>query len=842
MRKILLCLIIFTCICGIVGAAYTYNEYTKYLENLDSDTDEPTEEPPVDPIDCLHAEEVVLSAVAPTCYKEGRSEGVKCKHCGTILVEQEVISKLSHTPEIIPAVEATCKTPGKTIGSKCSVCHEVLVQPEETGLGEHSTYTVAAVASTCSTPGTTSYIKCSTCFANITEPSSLALIPHDFSVEVAEVEPTCWDLGFSYHHICSVCKAKDSEYEVYARRPHADYVSKPASEPTCTSYGYTAEVKCSWCNFILEDAMQIPMLDHMPMAIGGIEATCTSPGETYEIVCEFCYTLLEEAQPIPVLPHAPVEVVGDPSTCTENGCTSYYYCEDCGITLVESETLPLAPHTEVAIASIAATCTKYGYSGGKECSVCGTITKEPIQEPKLQHNYVALTDEEATCVTEGRTGGTQCTVCRTYGEFPTYTPELGHYFGDNFTNKCEWCRVSITPASGLQYELDVSHSATITSASSYPGDVLVLPETINGYDVTRLGWHSIQNNNIKTVVITGYVRVIEGRAFYNCENLEKVYIYGGVTYGSSFLFENCPNLTDVYIQFKEGMLPPAWETDWYLGVPEGCTIHYLAPDTINYAFKYSLNADGQSYSVTGLDYDYTIDSKLAIPATYNGLPVTAIAPYAFASTYRLRELEVPSSVTTVGEFAFKGCTTIEKIIFYGEVSVGTYAFGVTDNLRTVNTNMIISMEEHAFQSSGITIVETSPKLKVIPKYCFNNCEYLTSVYLTEGLTVIENNAFAECTALENVYLPDGLERISYGVFARCHSLSTIYIPASVSIMGYDETGRGGGNVFFNQNGMTIRCGAASRPSGWYEDWNASDYDYDTGDVIAHYPTTWGQSR
>ena len=34
MSKILTILLIITCICGVVGAAYTYSEYTKYLEEF----------------------------------------------------------------------------------------------------------------------------------------------------------------------------------------------------------------------------------------------------------------------------------------------------------------------------------------------------------------------------------------------------------------------------------------------------------------------------------------------------------------------------------------------------------------------------------------------------------------------------------------------------------------------------------------------------------------------------------------------------------------------------------------------------------------------------------------
>lgn len=843
MRKFILFLIIITCICGIVGAAFTYNKYIESVEeNEPSDDDEPTDEPTEDPNTCLHAEEVVLNAIAPTCYKEGRSEGVKCKLCGTILVEQEILEKLAHTPEITPAVEGTCTTPGTSMGSKCSVCHEILMYPEDTGYGDHTPYTVEAIESTCTENGTTSYIKCSTCYANITEPSTLALLPHDFSGEMAEVEPTCLDEGFSYHHYCINCNAKDSDYEVYERRPHNSYVSMSAVEPTCTMNGHTEEISCSMCRMVLEDPVTIPMLDHMPMAIGGREPTCTSPGETYEYVCEFCDIQLTPPEEIPVLPHAPIEVLGEPSTCTEQGCTTYYYCEDCGTMLVEPEILPLAPHTEVDIEAIPATCTSYGYSGGKECSVCGTVTKQPTQQAMLPHEYVPMPTIQATCEGQGRTGGTWCSVCETTGTQPTYSPALGHYFGEMFSNRCDRCKGYLSEATNLGFTHTNNVVTSVTSTGTFVGNIMLIPAQKDGRYVTTIKSSAIKSTSVETIVVGSEVTLIEGNAFSGSSKLKTIYIPVNVKHVYGYAFAGCNNLTDIYVQYKEGMLPDTWAENWAAGIPEGCAIHYLAPDSVNYGFKYSLNADGNSYSVTGLDYDNSTDHKLVIPASYNGKPVTAIAANAFKSKYGIIEMQIPSTVTTIGNYAFNFCYDLTKVIFYGEVKLGERAFSSCDELSVININKVTEMGAFCFLNTAITIVETNAKLTTIPKSCFDGCASLTSVYLTPGLTTILDDAFNSCDSLENVYLPDGLEHISYGAFSKCHSLSSVYIPASVTKMGITTDGKGKGGVFYNQNDMTIRCGAASQPSGWYEDWNASAYDYDTGEATAYYPTTWGQAR
>lgn len=64
-------------------------------------------------IGCEH-EPVTDPFIAPTCTSEGMTEGIHCKICGEILLEQTVLGKLSHAPvkQIIPS---TCSTEGYSV-------------------------------------------------------------------------------------------------------------------------------------------------------------------------------------------------------------------------------------------------------------------------------------------------------------------------------------------------------------------------------------------------------------------------------------------------------------------------------------------------------------------------------------------------------------------------------------------------------------------------------------------------------------------------------------------------------------------------------------------------------
>ena len=68
--------------------------------------------------------------------------------------------------------------------------------------------------------------------------------------------------------------------------------------------------------------------------------------------------------------------------------------------------------------------------------------------------------------------------------------------------------------------------------------------------------------------------------------------------------------------------------------------------------SFTKNQDN-TYSVDHFDRSRT---DVIIPSTYNGLPVTSIGDNAFYERRSLTSIVIPSSVTSIGEHAFDGCT------------------------------------------------------------------------------------------------------------------------------------------------------------------------------------------
>jgi hypothetical protein len=201
-------------------------------------------------------------------------------------------------------------------------------------------------------------------------------------------------------------------------------------------------------------------------------------------------------------------------------------------------------------------------------------------------------------------------------------------------------------------------------------------------------------------------------------------------------------------------------------------------------FNYTTN-DG-TIMITG----YTgASGVIVIPDTINGLPVTSITNYAFANSYNVTSVTIPSSVTNIGFAAFinnAGLTNISVNLGNSNyVSVGgvlfnqsmtsliTYPEGVTGN--------------YVIPGSVTTIVSNA----------FDQCSGLTNVMIPNSVTSLGGFAFFECSALTNVTIPNSVTNFVGGVFAGCYGLTNIAVnplnPNYISV----------GGVVFNKSLTTL---------------------------------------
>lgn len=98
--------------------------------------------------------------------------------------------------------------------------------------------------------------------------------------------------------------------------------------------------------------------------------------------------------------------------------------------------------------------------------------------------------------------------------------------------------------------------------------------------------------------------------------------------------------------------------------------------------NYTLNADGESYTVSGMGTSQ--DIYVNIPSTYEGKPVTHIANIAFANNVTIEILIIPDSVNSIGNKTFGFCIYLTSIIIPNSVtSIDGDIFFYCDDLNEI---------------------------------------------------------------------------------------------------------------------------------------------------------------
>ena len=118
---------------------------------------------------------------------------------------------------------------------------------------------------------------------------------------------------------------------------------------------------------------------------------------------------------------------------------------------------------------------------------------------------------------------------------------------------------------------------------------------------------------------------------------------------------------------------------------------------------------------------------------------------------------LPSSITSIGNYAFHSCTNLALTSLpSGVTSIGTYVFHSCTNLALTSL------------PSGITSIGT---------YAFYGCTKLALTSLPSGITSIGTYAFRGCTGLTTLtFLGTPSGSIDSTAFTGCTNLLTINVP------------------------------------------------------------------
>lgn len=325
---------------------------------------------------------------------------------------------------------------------------------------------------------------------------------------------------------------------------------------------------------------------------------------------------------------------------------------------------------------------------------------------------------------------------------------------------------------------------------------------------------SLQKIELQSVKAS--LRTIGKNAFKGCTSVEEVTIPKGILTVSNSAFEGCSGLTDVTIAAKTINAKAFAECKNLKAVKmeEGVTtIQGMAfantqisavtiPSTLTTAGttkEGTIEKGPFAGTMIATVHGQTEDStEVQEGATI--LPETQKIPdNLFLGCTSIIDVQIPKTVTEIGQKAFKDASSVENVTFAvntetgkvkGVEKIGISAFDGCSSLQElVLPETVTEVLQGAFANEGALVkadMSRAASLKKWEKESFKGDTALAEVVLPTagGITAIPDGAFAGCTSLtgENLKIPKNIVTITANAFKES-GLKKLYIPNQVTTIG-----------------------------------------------------------
>ena len=348
--------------------------------------------------------------------------------------------------------------------------------------------------------------------------------------------------------------------------------------------------------------------------------------------------------------------------------------------------------------------------------------------------------------------------------------------------------------SGLT-SITIPDSVTSIGSSAFSGCSGLTSITIPD-GVTSIGeWAFDGCSGLTSITIPDSVTSIGERAFQSCSGLTSVTIGNGVTSIGDYAFLDCSGLTSVTI--GNGVTSIGDGAFSRCSGLTSVTIGNGVTSIGDYAF---LDCSGLTSVTIGNGVTSIGDGAFSRCSGLTSITipdsVTSIGSSAFSGCSGLTSITIPDGVTSIGSRAFRGCSGLESItveegneVYHSagncviETESKTLILGCNNSVIPVDGS-VTSIGDYAFYGcSGLTSITIPDSVTSIGDWAFYECSGLTSITIPDSVTSIGYYAFEDCSSLTSVTIPDGVTSIGDYAFAYCSGLTSITIPDGVTSIG-----------------------------------------------------------
>ena len=284
--------------------------------------------------------------------------------------------------------------------------------------------------------------------------------------------------------------------------------------------------------------------------------------------------------------------------------------------------------------------------------------------------------------------------------------------------------------------------------------------------VTRIGNGAFLGcSSLKEVAIPNSVTSIGDGAFASCRSLSNIVIHDGVTSIGDGAFWGCSSFLIKYISIPKSVIClngnpfVKWE-----GKLECLSPNFIYEDDVLFNKDKSKIISFRNQAVKS----YIIPSS-----------VTSIGDSAFAGCSSLSNIAIPSSVNSIGDKAFWDCCSLTSIVIPDSVtSIGDGAFCGCSSLKYISIpKSVICLNGNPFFRWDGKLECLSPNFIYEDDVLFNkdkskiiSCrdQVIISYIIPGSVTSIGDYAFEGCSFLSDIVIPTSVTSIGRGAFRDCN--------------------------------------------------------------------------